>query len=177
MSGQPHGIDLWGCPTDVPGSPVKQLRVIASAIAITSALALSACSAPPPVVTPTATPSPSVSMDPFGPQPEYFPEGTAVENKPLFDWVLNHAVLTDSKDAGKKMAKALVRYGFKKKRIELTKSKSGTGKPADQIVISVRIGKSCLIGQRMKDKTYASTIESALKSGGCLVGDTREITW
>lgn len=156
---------------------MNKFRVIACAAILVSAVVLTGCSSPSPENTPSATPTPSVSVDPFGPRPDFFPEGTAVENKPLFDWVLNHAVLTDSKDPGKHMAKALVKAGFKKGRLELTKSKSGTGKPADQIVISIRIGKSCLIGQRMKDKTYASTIESALKSGGCLVGDTREITW
>lgn len=145
-------------------------------LAVLSALALGGC-APEPVVTPSATPTPSVSVDPFGPKPEFFPEGTAVENKPLFDWVLGHAALLETKDPGKKMAKALIAEGFSAKSMQLTPSKSGTGKPADSVIISLQIGKSCLMGQRMKDKSYSSSIESALNSGGCLIGKTREVKW
>lgn len=155
---------------------MKQFRVIALAISVASALVLGGCAAEP-VKTPSATPTPSVSVDPFGPRPEFFPEGTAVENKPLFDWILGHIVLIDTKDPGKKMAKALIEAGFKKKRMQLTKSKTGTGKQADSVIIAVRIGKACLLGQRLKDKTFVSSIESALGSGGCLIGDTREIKW
>lgn len=155
---------------------MNQIRTITVALAVVSALALGGCASQP-IAAPSVTPTPSVSVDPFGPKPDFFPEGTAVDNKPLFDWVLNHVVSADLKDPGKAMAKALIAEGFLAKKMELTKSKSGTGKPADGVVISVRIGKSCLMGQRMLDKSFTSTIESALKSGGCLIGETREVTW
>lgn len=158
------------------GRPVNQFRTIAVTIAAISALTLGGC-APEVVVTPSATPTPSVSVDPFGPKPDFFPEGTAVDNRPLFDWVLGHTVLIDTKDPGKKMAKALIAAGFSAKSMQLTKSKTGTGKPADSVIISVQIGKSCILGQRMADKSFSSSIESALRSGGCLVGETREVTW
>jgi hypothetical protein len=75
------------------------------------------------------------------------------------------------------MAKALIAEGFKAKQMQLTVSKTGTGSPADSVIISVQIGTSCLLGQRMLDKSYASTIETAVASGGCLVGKTRKIKW
>jgi hypothetical protein len=75
------------------------------------------------------------------------------------------------------MAKALIAEGFTAKQMQLTASKSGTGKPVDSVIISVQIGTSCLLGQRMIDKSYASTIETVVASGGCLVGKTRKIKW
>lgn len=157
---------------------MNQFRTIAVTIAAVSALALGGC-APEAVVTPSATPTPtpSVSVDPFGPKPDFFPEGTAVDNRPLFDWVLGHTVLEVTDDPGRRMAKTLIAEGFSAKDMQLTKSKSGTGKPADSVIISVQFGNSCLLGQRMSDKSFSSSIESALKGGGCLVGKTRKIEW
>ncbi len=125
----------------------------------------------------TATPTTSISVDPFGPQPDFVVDGTAIDNKDLFDWALGKASLLPGKDPGKTMLNALVEVGFAKGSMQLTPSKSGTGAPADQVVISVQIGSSCLIGQRMLDMSYSSTVESALGSGGCLIGETREIDW
>jgi len=155
---------------------VKPIRTIAVSLVVVSALALGGC-APAPVASPSATPTPSVSVDPFGPKPEFFPEGTAVDNKPLFDWVLGHVALLDLKDPGKQMVNALVAEGFTIKQMQLTVSLTGTGKPADSVIISVQIGTSCLLGQRMLDKSYASAIETAVASGGCLIGKTRKIKW
>ena len=167
---------IGGLPSRHFGRPVNQFRTIAVTLAAVSALALGGC-APEAVVTPSATPTPSVSVDPFGPKPDYFPEGTAVDNRPLFDWVLGHTVLIDAKDPGRLMVKALVEAGFNKAAMQLTPSISGTGKPADSIIVSVQFNKSCLMGQRMLDKSFSSSVESALGSGGCLVGKTRKIEW
>lgn len=156
---------------------MKQFRALAAIIVASSALAVAGCAPADVIETAVPTPTPSVSVDPFGPKPDFFPDGTAVDNKPLFDWVLGHAVLIDAVDPGKAMAKALIAEGFLAKNMQLTRSKTGTGKPADSVVISVQIGSSCLMGQRMADKSYYSTIESALKSGGCLIGEKREVTW
>jgi hypothetical protein len=139
--------------------------------------ALSACAAPPVAPTPSATPSASASVDPFGPQPDYIAGGTAIDNKPLFDWALGKASLYPSPDPGRVMLDSLVVVGFDKAAMQLTPSISGTGQPADQIVISVQIGTSCLIGQRMLDMSFSSTVESALGSGGCLIGEKRKIDW
>jgi len=95
----------------------------------------------------------------------------------LFDWALGKAVLYASSDPGRVMLDSLVVVGFDKAAMQLTPSISGTGQPADQIVISVQIGTSCLIGQRMLDMSFSSTVESALGSGGCLIGEKRKIDW
>lgn len=154
-----------------------RFRIIAGAAVVAAVAALAACAPPAPPPTLTPTPTPSISVDPFGPQPDFVVDGTAIDNKGLFDWALGKASLLPGKDPGKAMLNALVEVGFAKKSIQLTPSKSGTGQPADQVVISVQIGSSCLIGQRMLDMSYTSTVESALGFGGCLIGDTRKVDW
>ena len=155
-----------------------KVRLFASAASLVAVVALSAC-APPAAPTPSATPTPtpSVSVDPFGPQPDYIAGGTAIDNKPLFDWAIGKASLYPSPDPGRVMLDSLVVVGFDKAAMQLTPSISGTGQPADQIVISVQFGTSCLIGQRMLDMSVTSTVESALGSGGCLIGEKRKIDW
>jgi len=156
---------------------VLRFRIIAGAAVVAAVAALAACATPAPPPTMTATPTPSISVDPFGPQPDFVVDGTAIDNKDLFDWALGKASLLPGKDPGKTMLNALVEVGFAKGSMQLTPSKSGTGAPSDQVVISVQIGSSCLIGQRMLDMSYTSTVESVLGSGGCLVGSTRKIDW
>ena len=157
---------------------MNQFRVIVTSIAVASTLVIGGCAAGPDATpTATATPTPSASIDPWGPAPEYFPKGTASQNKPLFDWALGQAVLQDMKDPGKAMVKALAKVGFDKETMQVTKSKTGTGGPADAVTVSVRFGKMCLIGQRFLNWSYYSSVEAVMSTGTCLIGQTREITW
>lgn len=155
-----------------------KVRLFAGAASLVALFALSAC-APPAAPTPSATPTPtpSASADPFGPQPDYIAGGTAIDNKPLFDWAIGKASLYPSPDPGHVLIDWLVEVGFDKAAMQVTPSISGTGQPADQVVVSVQIGSSCLIGQRMLDMSVTSTVESALGSGGCLIGEKRKIDW
>lgn len=154
-----------------------KVRLFAGVASMVAVAALSACAAPPVAPTPSATPSESASVDPFGPQPDYIAGGTAIDNKPLFDWAIGKASLYPSPDPGHVLIDWLVEVGFDKAAMQVTPSISGTGQPADQVVVSVQIGSSCLIGQRMLDMTVTSTVESALGSGGCLIGEKRKIDW
>jgi hypothetical protein len=158
---------------------VLRFRIAAGTAVVAAVAALVGCVPPVPIATPSAsaTPTPSASVDPFGPQPDLVVGGSAIENKALFDWALGKASLVASPDPGRVLLDSLVVVGFDKAAMQLTPSTSGTGQPADQIVISVQIGTSCLIGQRMLDASYTSTVESALGSGGCLIGDNRRIDW
>lgn len=163
---------------------MKSIRLFVGAAVIVSSMALAACS---PVVAPspsdTATPSPSASASAsasaqnLGPKPPLVVGGTAIDNKPLFEWALTRASLSLAADPGRSLVDTLVAVGFDKGAIQVTPSISGTGQPADQIVISLQIGTSCLIGQRMLDKSFYSTVEASLGSGGCLLGETRKIDW
>lgn len=123
-----------------------------------------------PVETPSATESalPEVA-------PTYFPEGSANQNKAYFDWVMMKHITEQPKATHLTIVDALVAGGFNKKAMEVTPSKSGTGKPADAIIVSVKIQKLCLVGQRMLDGTYYSSVERVLATGKCLVGETEPI--
>jgi hypothetical protein len=158
---------------------VLRFRIAAGTAVVAAVAALAGCMPAVPIATPSASasPTPSASVDPFGPQPDMVVGGTAIENKALFDWALGKASLVASPDPGRVLLDSLVVVGFDKAAMQLTPSTSGTGQPADQVVISVQIGTSCLIGQRMLDASYTSTVESALGSGGCLIGDNRKIDW
>jgi hypothetical protein len=161
---------------------VLKVRFFAGVASLVAIAALSACS-PPTAPTLSATPTPSASASEgtvaqsFGPKPPLVVGGTAIDNKPLFEWALKRASQSLAADPGRSLVDTLVAVGFDKGAIQVTPSISGTGQPADQIVISLQIGTSCLIGQRMLDKAFHSTVEASLGSGGCLIGETRKIDW
>jgi len=145
-----------------------------SAAAVIS-LTLSGCALEPsgtPSATPTPTPTASAE-----PAPLFQPEGDAQDNKAFFDWVLSGVSVIDQKQPGRAMVNALVRGGFRKKSIEVTPDRTKTDLVADSVIVAVKMGRSCLIGQRTDDKKYYSSIETALKTGGCLIGVTRKIDW
>ncbi|MEN9739847.1 MAG: hypothetical protein RLZ72_113, partial [Actinomycetota bacterium] len=66
---------------------------------------------------------------------------------------------------------------FDKESMQVTKSKTGTGGPADAVTVSVKFGKMCLIGQRFLNWSYYSSVEAVMSTGTCLIGQTREINW
>jgi hypothetical protein len=111
------------------------------------------------------------------PAPDFFPEGDAQDNKAYFDWVLKNLSARDLKQPGRAMVNALDRAGFRKKSMQVTQERTKTNLVADSVIIAVRMGRSCLVGQRTDKGKYYSSIESALKTGGCLIGATRTIDW
>ena len=122
----------------------------------------------------TSTPTPTVSA---APAPVFLPDGDAQDNKAYFDWALSAVVTSDQRQPGKALVDSLVSAGFQKKSIQVTEDLTKTKIPADSVIVAVQIKRSCLIGQRTNEREYFSSIESALKTGGCLVGTTRKIDW
>ena len=148
-------------------------RTFALSVAAVLSLALGGCS----LVSgsaPNPSPPPTESAIPA---PVFLPEGDAQDNKVYFDWVLAEVATSDQRQPGRAMVNALVSAGFRKGSIQVTEDLTKTDLPADSVIVAVRINRSCLIGQRTNDKEYFSSIESALKTGGCLVGTTRTIDW
>jgi hypothetical protein len=138
-------------------------------------LALGGCSlGSNPTPSTASTPTPTVSD---APAPVFLPEGDAQDNKAYFDWVVSAVATSDHKEPGRAMVDALVSAGFRKGSIQVTPDVTKTDLPADSVIVAVRVTRSCLIGQRTNDREYFSSIESALKTGGCLVGVTRTIDW
>jgi len=125
---------------------------------------------------PSASPTPTSTVS-TEPMPVFLPEGDAQDNKTFFDRILSGVATADQKQPGRAMVNALVRAGFRKKSIQLTPDRTRTDLEADSVIVAIRMGRSCLIGQRTNHRKYYSSIETALKTGGCLVGTTRKINW
>ena len=125
---------------------------------------------------PSASPTPTSTVS-TEPMPVFLPEGDAQDNKTFFDRILSGVATADQKQPGRAMVNALVRAGFRKKSIQITPDRTRTDLEADSVIVAIRMGRSCLIGQRTNDRKYYSSIETALKTGGCLVGTTRKINW
>jgi hypothetical protein len=147
-------------------------RISLVSVALAMSLFLVGCAES--VVTPSASPTPSETA---GPPPVYLPEGDAQDNKAYFDWVLAPVANADQKRPSRALVNALRTAGFDKKFMQVTPDLSKTQLPADSVIVAVRIDRSCLIGQRDKTGDYYSTIEPALKTGGCLIGTTEKIDW
>lgn len=148
-------------------------RPLVLSVAAVTSLLLAGCA---PTVEQTATPTPTATAT-SEPAPEFVPEGDAQDNKAFFDWVLTPVATADQKQPGKALVNALVRAGFSKKSMQVTPDTTRTELPADSVIVAVRINRSCIIGQRTNGKEFFSTIEPALKTGGCLIGTTRKIDW
>jgi hypothetical protein len=125
---------------------------------------------------PSASPTPTSTVS-AEPMPVFLPEGDAQDNKTFFDRILSGVATAHQKQPGRAMVNALVRAGFRKKSIQITPDRTRTDLEADSVIVAIRMGRSCLIGQRTNDRKYYSSIETALKTGGCLVGTTRKINW
>lgn len=121
-----------------------------------------------------ATPTPTSTVLPEKP-PEFIPEGTAAANKAYFDWVILSYLASKPTYNDESLVAALVAAGFTTADIEITPSTTGTNLAADSITVAVAIGDNCLIGQRMRNDEYASSVEKLLSSGTCLVGETQPI--
>lgn len=142
--------------------------------ALVMTLVLAGCSEIMAEPTPTPTPTSTAAA---APPPVYLPDGDAHDNKAFFDWVLLPVANAKHKDPSTAMVNALVRAGFSKRQMQVTPPLTRTQLEADSVIVSVEIKRSCLIGQRAANGDYYSTIETALKTGGCLIGSTLKIDW
>ncbi len=121
--------------------------------------------APTRVSTPTPTPTPT-------------PTTAAQGRKKAFSDVVAQVWGTDDRMTGRAYIDALVAAGFDKAQMQITPDKTSIGGAVDSIQFSVRLGDECLVGQvgdAIGDPVVA--ILPGLATGGCLVGDTRPITW
>ena len=132
--------------------------------------------------TPSASSTPSVPSTPVTPKntvapaPSFLPDGSAEANKAWFDAANTRLIGANSGANGRAIIDSLVAAGFDKAAMQVTPDKTSINGGVDSILFSVKIGDSCLLGQR-GGGGYSSAVEPALKSGLCLVGKTRAIDW
>ena len=162
-------------------------RHLLALMVLVSAVALAGCvpTAPDNVnrtSTPSASSAPSTTSEPVTPKntaapaPSFLSGGSAEANKAWFDTTNTRLIGANSEANGRAIIDSLVAAGFDKAAMQVTPDKTSINGGVDSILFSVKIGDSCLLGQR-GGGGYSSAIEPVLKSGLCLVGKTRAIDW
>lgn len=153
-----------------------------AALAGMLAFSLAACTAEPespePSVSATSKkPAPGLPTLQPGPPPEFFPDGTAAENLPFFDYTNIMVILNGDDIGGPQIIDGLATAGFDKSEMQVSRDTTPTGLQADSIQFSVAFHDECLIGQWGTSTGYHSMVAAPLGTGQCLVGETRPIDW
>lgn len=128
---------------------------------------------PAPTLAASSSPAPIETPEP---DPELVPGGTAGQNRPFFEFVLNEQVALDSQPFSRNLVDALVAAGFDRASMQVTPDTTPVGQRADSVLISVLIDGQCLIGQVI-DGEVTSQLTDVLGTGRCLVGNTLSIDW
>lgn len=130
---------------------------------------------PAPTETSTSTVAPTSTLTPE-PDPEFIEGGTAGQNRPFFEFVLEGVLTENPAPTSRLVVDSLVGAGFDKAAMEVTADTTPVGDRADSILISVLIDGQCLIGQII-DSELTSQLTDVLGTGRCLVGRTVSIDW
>jgi hypothetical protein len=153
---------------------------LAIAGAALSVLALTGCSlfeqtSPAPMPSSSSRPTPTGGAStPIGLHPDL----PAADNLPYFDQVNQGVVAANEAAAGRDFIDALVAAGFDKAAMQVTSDQTSLGEPVDSVQFSVLFNDECLVGQYgPKSGGYHGTVQPALGTGGCLIGQTRPIDW
>ena len=88
-------------------------------------------------------------------------QGTASDNLAYFDYVNKNFIDEGGDLSGRPFIDNLVKAGFPKVDMEVTPDRTTVNLAADNISFSVRLGKTCLIGQ-YGNTGYASTAQKLL---------------
>ena len=139
---------------------------------------LTAC-APPGVAVPRTGGAETAAGTPApAPSPVFVAGGTAEQNLPYFRSTLDAAYAAGGARDGKSLVDALYSAGFDKTAMQVTYDQSRTGVAADSLMVSVRIGDQCLIGQIVPSSGESVyDVEPVVDGGICLLGSTRPIDW
>ena len=147
-----------------------KIRVIATALVLSGALALTGCSASTPEAKPTTTQSASATPKPTK-DPVLLPEGSAKDNLYYFTWVIEKTLAADPASDSYAVAQAVGSAGFDPATVQFTFSRTAAGLPADTSEVAVQFGGQCVIGQfgPVAPKVI-SRVLPVLATGGCLLG-------
>lgn len=146
-----------------------------SAVAIVSVFLVSGCQSVDDTPTLQAPVEPGVS-DVVETVPEFVPErvegGTARENQPHIDWVIESArAASTARVAGLDVVNLLEASGYPRVAMELTPDVSLIELPADSTSLAIRFGAECVVVQWGSD-WFASSVEPVFTGNTCLLGET-----
>ncbi len=162
-----------------PEATLRSIPALGAALAaVALALTLAACGPITPMPTPPdSSASPSLDAgDENLPDaiPEFVPGGTATQNERFFAYTLEYYRANNGIGTADALVGVLINAGFDAAAMEVTPEYTAIGLAADSVIVSVRVGDECLIGQVFADRV-ASTIAAPLGTGRCLVGETHPI--
>jgi hypothetical protein len=130
-------------------------------------------SAEPPPSETSAEPPTSEDLEAL---PEFVPEriegGSARENQPHIDWVIETArAESGTRVPGLEAVSILEASGYPRSAMELTPDSSLIELPADSTSLAIRFEGECVVAQWGSD-WYASAVEPVLVGDKCLLGET-----
>lgn len=108
--------------------------------------------------------------------PEFVEGGTAAANLDYFAFRLDTLLAQNASPSSRQLVDELVASGFDKSAMEVTADTTPTGTRADSILVAVRLGEDCLLGQ-VADGAVVVDDAAVLSTGRCLVGRTLSIDW
>ena len=154
-------------------TPVAE-RVPRLVVVVATAALLSGCTAPAAPDSPPSAPVEESTGEPQAPAAiALVPGGTAEENLPYFEQVIQQVVAADADAPGRTVVEALVAGGFAKESMQLTADETSIGLDADTVLVSVKLGESCLLGQYgPKSDGVHAVVAAPIATGACLVGRT-----
>lgn len=150
------------------------LRFVSVAAFIATSL-LSGCQAvddtPTAAVTPQPTATDVVETTPVF-VPERIEDGTARDNQPHIDWVIETARAESAKRVlGLDVVSILEASGYPRSAMELTPDLSLIELPADSTSLAIRFEAECVVAQWGSD-WYASAVVPVVVGDKCLLGET-----
>jgi hypothetical protein len=99
------------------------------------------------------------------------PEGSAKQNLPYFNAVIQQAIAADPTMDSSGIAAVLSQNGFPAESIQFTFTRTAVGLASDSVDIAALWAGECLIAQfGPAIPQYHSVILPALATGGCLIG-------
>lgn len=156
----------------------RAIRRLPLAVALAAGLAGALAGCAPSGVEPS--PTTSAPSETPAPPPEFFPEGTAEENLPYFEYVLDGFAAGVEPVEGRPVVDAVAAAGFDRAAMQVSFDRTQTNLVADSIFVSVRIGADCLLGQVVAaDRSVSAMTAPAVgpEQSLCLIGNTRPIDW
>jgi hypothetical protein len=149
------------------------LSVLLPAVAVLAAGCQASPEAQPPV--PSQDTSDATVTEEPAYIPEFVPGGSALENKPYIDYLVELKVNeTGASPKVREVVELLIAEGFTAADIEFTPDTSLISLPADSVTVAIRIDEECIIAQWGSD-WYASSVEPVLVTGTCLLGTTESL--
>lgn len=151
----------------------RSTAIATAAMLLVAVLAGCVASSPMPAPTPTTSSTPSATPTPE-PDPEFVEGGTAGQNRPYFEFVMNGLLERSARPTSATIRNSLAEAGFALASIEVTEDTTRVGDLADSILIGILIDGQCLLGQVIGGE-LVTDLADVLGTGRCLVGRTASL--